>query len=248
MNRRGKWDLVVLATMLAMCAVLMVWLVLDAPSQAEITVIAHAREKKILVSEYPDCLIELLERNPETEEFVLNYPFREELETDLSGYDRSQGVPLLMQWDPRWGYMEYGGNMVGVSGGGPLCLAMAGYYLTGELKFYPQSVVRFAIENGYYTTGGSAGWGLITQGGPEMGLEVKEVAPSLEKITQYLQAGYVIIAAMEPGDFGGCVVMTDYRDGEVTVNDPYSYVNSGKAWDYDAFISQAAHLWVVKAA
>ena len=248
MERRGSWSLLVLLTTAAMCVVLMAYLAVDAPSQAELAVITHAREHKILTSEYPDCLIGLLERNPETEEFVLNYPFRQEQDTDLSNYDRSQGVPLLMQWDTRWGYMEYGGTMVGVCGGGPMCLSMAGYYLTGELKFYPQSVVRFAMERGYLATGRVAGWDLITKGGPEMGLDVKEVAPSEEKLAQYLNAGYAVIAAMEPGDFGECVVLTGLEDGKVTVNDPDSYVNSGKTWDYDAFISQASHLWVVKAA
>ena len=251
MNLKGKWNLIVLLTTLVMSAMLMVWLVMDAPSQAEITVIAHAREKKILVSEYPESLIRLLERNPETEEFVLNYPFRQSQVTDLSSYDLSQGVPLLMQWDQRWGYMDYGGSMVGVAGGGPLCLSMAGYYLTGDVRFYPGSVVRYAIDNGYYTTGDADGWALISQGAQGLGLEVKEVAPAQDKITQYLRAGYVIIAVMGPGDFGDssqCVVLTGCKDGVVTVNDPNSYVNSGSEWDYNTFAGQVSRLWVVKAA
>ena len=250
-KRKGTGNLVILFATLAMCGVLMVYLMLDAPSQAEITVITHAREHKILVSEYPESLIRLLERNPETEEFVLNYPFRQELMTDLSGYDRSQGIPLLMQWDLRWGYMDYGGSMVGITGGGPVCLAMVGYYLTGEERFYPGNVVKFAIENGYYTTGSADGWALISQGGPALGLNVKEVAPAQDKITQYLQAGYAIIAAMGPGDFAAsdqCVVLTGCKDGQVTVNDPNSYVNSGKAWDYETFAGQVTNLWVVKLA
>ena len=45
-------------------------------TETELKVKAYAEEKGIFYSEYPQSLIELLERNPETEEFVLNYPFR----------------------------------------------------------------------------------------------------------------------------------------------------------------------------
>ena len=43
-------------------------------TEAERKVKLYADEKGISFGEYPESLIALLDRNPETEEFVLNYP------------------------------------------------------------------------------------------------------------------------------------------------------------------------------
>ena len=89
-------------------------------TETELKVKAYAEEMGIFYCEYPESLIELLERNPETEEFVLNYPFRDEIAVETFSYDRTRGVPLMMQWDPRWGYLKYGSDVVGITGCGPL--------------------------------------------------------------------------------------------------------------------------------
>ena len=250
MNRKEKWSLRIFLAIVLMGVVLLVCLAADQPSQAEIKVISYAMENGIPISQYPDMVIDMLERNPEMEEFVLNYPLREDLRTDLSGYDLSQGVPLLMQWDKRWGYMEYSGSLVAVSGAGPLCLAMAGYYVTQDEKFYPENVVRFAIENEYYAVGSGSKTTLITEGGPALGLTVKEVSAVADKLGTYLRAGNPVIAAVGPGDFTSSshfVVLTGCRKDQVTVHDPWSYVNSGKEWTFDELLPQITHLWVIKA-
>ena len=96
-------------------------------TETELRVKAYADEMGVSYWDYPESLIDLLERNPETETFVLEYPFRNEQELEPFRYDLSEGVPLMMQWDKRWGYMRYGSDMVGITGCGPVCLAMAGY-------------------------------------------------------------------------------------------------------------------------
>ena len=101
-------------------------------TETEIKVKTFAEEHDLFFAQYPKSLIGLLERNPETEEFVLNYPLREESVPDLSGYDRTDKIPLFLQWDPMWGYEKYGSDFLAVTGCGPTCLAMAGYYLTGS--------------------------------------------------------------------------------------------------------------------
>ena len=69
-------------------------------SEQEHIVKNYAETMGISYGEYPISLIELFERNPETEGFVLNYPFHKEMATDLSRYDRSEGVPLFLHWTP----------------------------------------------------------------------------------------------------------------------------------------------------
>ena len=94
---------------------------------------AYAGEHGLSLSDYPKELIDLYERNPETEQFVFEYPLVKDHPpaADLSGTDTST-VPLLMQWDQRWGYQQYAGDVFGLTGCGPTCLSMVAMYLTGD--------------------------------------------------------------------------------------------------------------------
>ena len=218
-------------------------------TETELKVKAFAEEKGIFYSKYPESLIELLERNPETEAFVLNYPFREELPIDLSAYDLSQGVPLMMQWDMRWGYLQYGSDVVGITGCGPVCLAMAGYYVTGDETFSPDNMVRFAADNGYYSPGNGSSWTLISEGGVKLGLEVMEIPLVKKRIMDNLEAGNPIICAMGKGDFttsGHYIVLVGLEEGMIRVNDPNSYENSEKLWSYEQIEGQIRNLWVIQ--
>ena len=250
LTNKTKATLVLFAVVVLMSSALMVWLVTTVPTEAELEVMAYAEEQGIPYSAYPASLVELLARNPETEEFVLNYPLHQQAAVDLSGYDRTEGVPLFIQWDPQWGYLKYGGNFVAITGCGPMCLAMAGYYLTGDPAFSPDKIVTYAQKNGYYSNGNGSKWTLISEGGPALGLDVTELPLVEKKIANYLQAGDPIIASMGPGDFtssGHYIVLTGYEDGQLSVNDPNSYVNSEKTWPYETFAAQVRNLWVIKA-
>ena len=70
-------------------------------TEAEKTVKAFAEEKGISYGEYPQSLIDLYERNPETKDFVLNYPFRKDTGVDLSVWKDSRTVPLFLQLTTR---------------------------------------------------------------------------------------------------------------------------------------------------
>ena len=89
----------------------------------------------------PEQLIRLMELNPETEEFVLNYSEKKDLvfEYTLDEYKDCEEVPLLMQWDERWGYGYYAGELMGISGCGPTCLSMVCIYLLGDTELTPGS-------------------------------------------------------------------------------------------------------------
>ena len=218
-------------------------------TETELKVKAYAEEKGIYFSEYPESLIELLERNPETETFVLNYPFRDEIEAGAFEYDLSDGVPLMMQWDPRWGYLKYGSDVVGITGCGPVCLAMAGYYVTGDDAFSPDKMVKFAAENGYYSKGNGSSWTLISEGGVKLGLDVTEIPLVKKRITDNLEVGNPIICAMGKGDFttsGHYIVLVGMEDGKFRVNDPNSHANSERLWSYEEIEGQIRNLWVIR--
>ena len=218
-------------------------------TETELKVKAYADEMGVSFWDYPESLIELLERNPETEDFVLNYPFRNQQEIAAFEYDLSEGVPLLMQWDRRWGYIRYGSDVVGITGCGPVCLAMAGYYVTGDDRFAPDKMVAFAKENGYYSKGNGSSWTLISEGGVKLGLDVTEIPLVEKRIMDNLAVGNPIICAMGQGDFttsGHYIVLVGTEDGKLRVNDPNSYGNSGKLWTYEEIEGQIRNLWVIR--
>jgi len=217
-------------------------------TEAELTVKAYAEEKGISIGRYPRSLIELLERNPETEEFVLNYPFWEKTEISIPEFENPEEVPLLLQWDSRWGYEKYGSDFLAVTGCGPTCLAMAGWYVTGNENMTPHQIARFAEKNGYYEPGYGSSWTLISQGGVELGLTVTELPLVKKKLVEALEEGWPIILAMGPGDFtttGHYIVLTGIEEGAFRVNDPNSRENSSRLWTYEEIEKQIRNIWKI---
>lgn len=212
----------------------------------------YCEENGLDIGEYPDFMIEMLDRNPAAVDFVKEYPTEKNTaqKIDLSDYETSSGVPLFIQWDKRWGYIEYGSSVAGISACGPVCLSMVGYYLTGSNSFSPDKIIKFAKDNGYCISGNGTAWALISEGGEKLGLKVKELPLHENTVKQYLQDGSPIICIMGPGDFttaGHYIVLTGYEDGYVSVNDPNSLERSNKLWKFSEIQDQIRNLWAVKA-
>lgn len=218
---------------------------------AEQKVRDFAEQNGLSIQDYPQELIELLERNPETEDFVLSYPLEHDLPHDVNlwEYAQSDSVPLFMQWDKRWGYLDYSGELAGLSACGPVCLSMVICYLTGDYSCSPDVLINYAISNGYCAPGFGSYWTLISAGGRAFGLDVTEFAPDKERILANLEVGNPIICIMGPGEFttsGHFIVLTGIENGKITVNDPNSYTNSNQLWEYDSFGDQINNVWVLR--
>ena len=74
-------------------------------------------------NQYSDALLTAYLNNPEMEDFIAGY-----LDANLPQYAAQTGFtsqelqeqfPLFLQWDKRWGYVSYGGSIIGLSGCGP---------------------------------------------------------------------------------------------------------------------------------
>lgn len=217
------------------------------------TIIADfARQHNLQTNDWPDELIELMAKNPETKDFVLNYPLKkdENFEIDLSEYKNSKKIPLFMQWDERWGYNQYAGELMGLSGCGPTCLSMVSIYLLNDDKYSPKYVAEFSERNGYSVDGNGSSWSLISEGGRRLGLEVIEIPLDENRIIRNLEAGNPVICIMGPGDFtttGHFIVMTECVDGKIKINDPNSKTRSEKLWDLSDIKHQIRNLWVCRA-
>lgn len=212
------------------------------------TVVSFAADNGLALEDWPTELIELLKKNPETEDFVLNYPLLKDTyqDIDLSEYADTDEVPLFMQWDKRWGYTPYGEDMLAISGCGPTCLSMVCVHLLNDTSLNPRVIAQFSEENGFCAPGDGTKWTLISEGAVMLGLNVEEVYLDESNISQILESGNPIICAMGPGDFtssGHYIVLTDYVDGMIKINDPNSIARSEKLWSYDEIVGQIDNLW-----
>lgn len=204
--------------------------------------------EKLREKGYPESLITLVERNPETKDFVLDYPKYKGLqEIDLSKEVTKGEIPHFLQWDERWGYETYGSDFLALTGCGPTCLSMVVCGLTGGTQWNPYEVAKMAEENGYYVDGSGSSWDLMSSGAESLGLTVSNVIFDEEHIRATLEAGQPIICIMGPGDFtdgGHFLVLTGVdSDGTIILRDPNSVERTNKHWDLSQLMNQMKNLW-----
>ena len=210
-----------------------------------------AEKKGIPMDSYLPELLELYEKNPEAKDFVWEYQLKkdEEPEIDLSEYKNSDSMPLFMQWDQRWGYHQYSGNVMGLTGCGPTCLSMVTVYLSGDTSKNPKWMADFSTENGYAAEGSGTAWALFSEGGEKLGFDVTEIPLDEKRIAENLKVDNPVVAVMGPGDFttdGHFIVFVGYEDGKIRVNDPNSRANTEKLWSFDDISGQIKQLWVFR--
>ncbi len=254
--KRKNTGCLVLMLLIAVLGVWRLWRILDVPAagtfrEADQIITAFAQDHGLQLSDYPEELRELLQRNPETEDFVLHYPLEKDdpVETDLSAWAGCEGVPLFLQWDRQWGRMRYGGQPAALTGCGPMCLSMAAYYLTEDTAYSPDRMLQFAKDGGYYSPGSGSSWSLISEGAVKLGFDVTELPLVKGRILDNLEAGNPIICAMGTGDFtssGHFIVLTGVEEGLLRVNDPNSVKNSSKLWKFEDIEGQFRNLWVIR--
>lgn len=197
---------------------------------------------------YPDELVKLVQNNEEAAEFVLDYPKNKDLPPAETIGDTTIGeIPLLLQWDERWGYCKYGDGMIAVNGCGPTVVAMVAAGLTGDNSVTPYKVAQFSEDNGYYAGEAGTSWALMTEGAEHFGIHGEEIGLDKNEIFSTLEEGHPVVCSMKPGDFtttGHFIVLTGTEDGKIRVNDPNSRKRSGKLWDYDRLEYQINNLWM----
>lgn len=211
---------------------------------------AYIAEHGLSQSDYTDNMMEAYTYFPEVRDFILAIPLEKgrEAQDDISGEDRSNGVPLFLQWDERWGYTEYGESVCGLAACGPTCLSMVAYYLTGNTEYTPVYMMEFAKENGHMGASGGTNWTMFSQGPAQLGLESKEIPLHDGTMANYLKQGIPIVINVGPGDFtlhGHYMVLVGYEDGQFRINDPFSEENSETLWSYEKIKGQIKNLWAI---
>ncbi|WP_455719677.1 C39 family peptidase [Agathobacter sp.] len=209
--------------------------------QEELSEIMHS-------AKYPGQLKELAQKNEEAINFVYDYPTEHEKEhtIDLTEEASMDTVPLLIQWDERWGYEKYSGNFLAASGCGPTTLSMVVLYLTHNAEASPLAVAEYSKEAGYSVDGSGSAWALISEGCRHYGVRAKSMSINEDRMKAQLDAGNLIVVNVGPGDFtddGHFMVITGYDDEGFSVNDPNSIVRSGQRWSFETLSSQIRAAW-----
>lgn len=199
-------------------------------------------------TKYPQALRELVQKNPETLDFVYDYPINSTLtpEIDLGAEASGGTVPLLLQWDERWGYRSYGSGLIGYTGCGPTCLSMVALYLTGDANCDPGTVAQYAQQQGYYVEGSGTAWELMATGCTHFGLKSEEIGLDENGMAAALSDGKVLICSMGPGDFtdgGHYIVLTGHSDAGFSICDPNSPKRSAQTWTFDRLKNQIRNVW-----
>lgn len=196
---------------------------------------------------YPQDLLDMLARNVDMLDFVVDYPEKNgNVYADTVGEVDKGNIPLLLQWDERWGYGKYGDGILAVCGCGPTALSMVVSGLTGDDSITPYVVARYADDNDYYVQGAGSKWSLISEGCQNFGVTAKELSLSENVVYGALETGSPIICSVRPGDFtttGHFIVLVGIEDGKIRVNDPNSRERSQKLWDYQTLERQIDNLW-----
>lgn len=156
-------------------------------------------------------------------------------------------VPLLQQWDPRWGASPYGSSVIGITGCGPTCLSMVVLGLTGNTEATPRALAEYATRNGYYRRGSGTRWTVFPAAAQAWGVQCSELPLSESAMRKALEHGGVLICSMGPGHFtatGHFIVIAGAQDGGFCVNDPNSTANSAALWPYDTLAPEIRAMWV----
>ncbi len=196
---------------------------------------------------YPDNVLGHLANNPEMAAFVLGM-----LESDGSatgGFTEAEleaDFPLLLQFDPRWGYVEYGGKEMGISGCGPTCLAMTVLALTDVETVTPDKIVAYSLDHGYYVKDVGTAWKLLDEFPKLYGLTVEHPVLKENAMKAALDEGKVLVCSVNKGVFtanGHFIMIYGYDETGFKVNDPMCVARSNKTWTFAEFGKQLKRVW-----
>lgn len=198
-------------------------------------------------------LLTLAAKEPAAVSFVRDWPekYPQEQASGDASTPSEEGsatkVPRLYQWDTRWGYTEYSSTTFALTGCCPTAFAMVYQGVTGNTDKSPYDMGQLAAELGYATDYNGTEGTFLSEAASQLGFSCTSLDVVGENVATSLNEGSVLILNVGPGDFttsGHYIVacgLTD--DGEVIINDPFSSVNSNKAWALDTLLSQTTAIY-----
>lgn len=167
--------------------------------------------------------------------------------TSIPSEESDHPAPLFYQWDTRWGYIEYSSAPFGSSGCGPTSMAMIYQGLTKNTDQSPYTIAMLAREVGYETENAGTDGRLYTDYAGQLGMNCEYLYPDKQLVIDELSTGSMLMFNVGEGDFtsGGHYIVACglTSDEELIINDPYSSINSNKAWEIDRVLEQTESIY-----
>lgn len=203
-------------------------------NSAEKIITEYASNNGFTLDDYPMEIREMLVQNNETKEFVTNYPkkitnFKPD-KLDFSSYKGCTEPPHLLQWDMRWGYMSYNGNVFGLTGSAPTCLSMVSIYVLHDISRTPVFIANFAKGTDYESNPER----LLSIGSRYLDLSTSEVPPNNQRMREaVMEDGSAVICMLKSQELSQFVVITKIDDdGNFVIHDPSSKNRSKNGYSY----------------
>lgn len=203
-------------------------------NSAEKIITEFASNNGFTLDDYPMEIREMLVQNNETKQFVTNYPkkitnFKPE-KLDFSEYKDCSEPPHLMQWDMRWGYMTYNGNVFGLTGSAPTCLSMVSIYVLHNINLTPVKIADIAKGQIYETDPEK----LLSIGARNLGMNTVEVPRNNQRMREaVMENGCSVICMLKSQELSQFIVITKIDDdGNFVIKDPSSKNRSKKGYSF----------------
>lgn len=214
-------------------------------NSAEKTITEFASQNGFTLDDYPPEIVEMLVLNDETENFVTNYPYKiqnfQPGNIDFSQYKDCTEPPTLMQWDMRWGYMQYNGNVMGLTGSAPTALSMVAVYVLHNMSMTPVHIAEFSIGSNCESRPEK----LLSDGARSLGMTVTEVPRNNNRLSQAVkEKGSAVICMMKSHEFSSFIVVKGVdEDGNFLIIDPSNKKRSETHYSFSQLNTGIKRIW-----
>ena len=225
----------------------------DDPDVASILCDAQALGE--LDQDLAEKLLELAADDPAARSFVAgfraSYPGTKAGGLTADDLPDDGSIPHLMQWNKRWGYMEYIGGPLGTKGCCPTSLAMLYAGLSGRTDMSPYMVSLLATESELCDAQAGTHGEFVGYFCERVGLEWTDVT-TIDEAASYLNGGWLLVCNLGAGEFtdlGHYVLITGWSgyDGDVHVNDPYTTSVNERPWPLVTIFYECNSTYAVRA-
>lgn len=161
--------------------------------------------------------------------------------------EQDADIPLLMQWDYRWGFNNYGGGPAALTACAPTCMTMIGYGLTKDPAVNVKDMCAYSISQGYWVSGSGTAWTLVENAFPGYNITSSKISTDESTVRSALQAGHPVLINVGPGRFSAVghfmVLAAVNDDGTFRLNDPNNLDNSSRSWEWSDLAGEITAAW-----
>ena len=199
-------------------------------------------------------LLKLAADNPDARtyvaEFLESYPGEKAGALTKDDLPESS-APRYMQWDQRWGYMQYLDGPLGTTGCCPTCLSMAHTAINHTTGMSPYFVALLASESQYCDSENGTYGEFVGYFAQHVGFDYAELSvDAVDEAANALDNGWLLVCNLAPGmftDVGHYVLVTGWADDtSVHMNDPYTTANNEQAWPLATVVFECNSMYALR--